>query len=428
MGKRKQKNRPIITIGTDPEFALTHIESGKLSVANSHSIFRSDEETARIGCDGAGTPIELRPHPTEINNLTPMLKEIREDVYRIAKYIIPRKLIMKGGGVVGTKEQSVVIGGHIHFGSREFQLKSYNRNLLYRSVSERVNSERNRLASEDFDVEENIKKLTRSLDTYFNPIANFFIGNHEIHKRRLRGYGKIGDHRSQRWGIEYRTPYSFLLSPLLTTGLYSLSCLIVYNYKKICPNKNLYKETVFYYDLLQDTDHADKIQKNIYKKIKPKLIDVMKYNSPNPQYNGHILSLFNLIEQGKTCKNRDVLANYNITEEAIPPFMIYYASSDGMRLLRRHIESKIDNVSKGELYIYRLDYDYDTDGKVKKLKISKGMPKIEHKKTEIEYISGRRGGGHKYSIGISSELIKDLQRNKESANYLIKYINKLRLR
>ncbi|GAG32409.1 unnamed protein product, partial [marine sediment metagenome] len=166
---------------------------------------------------------------------------------------------------------------------------------------------------------QNIEKLVYLLDYYLTPIMHRFIDHREVAKRHNRGYGRIHAYRHQKWGIEYRTPYSFLASPLLTKGLYALACLIAHHYYKIkltSPQKSIVTR---YGDKLSNGYPADDLEKIIIKNAKPKILRMMSLYSPNPQYNGDIISMFNLVEQGKKLKTNDVLANYGYKNQESQP-------------------------------------------------------------------------------------------------------------
>ena len=414
--KGKKRYRPDITIGTDPEFALIDSRSGGIKGANSYSFFASSNSTAKIGCDGAGTPVEIRPSPVKITETNLMIDEIYNIFYRIAKFCKPKGLIIQGGAMGGNKA-SLPIGSHIHFGGAEFLPRKKGGHDRYHRL-------------DHLTIQEKRTKLTKCLDTYLVPIMNFFIPNIEIHNRRKSGYGNLGECRTQPWGIEYRTPYSFLLTPLLTAGIYSLASLIAFNYKKIVPNKNLYFESVLYYDNLANPSRSLKIQRKVYKKIKPMLLQLMSNNSPNVALNSQIISLFNLIEQKKTCKNRNVLANYDFGKMTLKPpqFTVHYGRGSDLKYVRSRVEHKVNNKSAGEIYIYQTDNIYDGYKTVRSITLSRGLPKLFYNKDTITRYNENTKAGYKYHIGLSHEIIHDILRNSKHAIFLYEYLNKLRLR
>ena len=413
--------RDNITIGTDPEFILID-EKNNLIRADSKDFFGSKSPTSKIGCDGAGAPVEIRPCPAEITNVEKMLNDITGIVSQIEKYCKPRGLHIEGGA----KRYDIAIGGHIHFGGKELLLSSNDgmsfdssHNLSFGSSSTHATANSvNHFR--DFIKKPNIDKLVGCLDCYLTPIINFFIPQKEIIDRRQTGYGRLTEYRRQPWGIEYRTPYSFLFSPLLTNGVFALASLIAYNYKKFAPNKNLYGEVVQYYYTMNDNSN-NKMLKKIYKKKKPRIKYMLTYNSPNPKLNGLILSIFNLIEQGKMVKDRNLFNNYKFGGKNLP-FVLYYDNSRYIRSIRQYIEPFINNKGNGDLYLYQISSSSDRVG------LTIGLPPLFEKECEIFRDIAIRDG-IKYSIGISSEFLIKMMNdtNQKHIKTLIKYINDLRL-
>jgi hypothetical protein len=412
--KEKGKRRIYTTIGTDPEFVLMDVR-GRHVRADQYPFFECKHSTAKIGSDGAGTPVEIRPNATPINDLKPMIDDINDIFIRIARWCKKKGLRLNGGA----RQDGVSIGSHIHFGGTDFLTPSQSPLHGYSQLQNFT----------DFYVRDNINKLTMSLDTYLTPITNFFLSTDEIMARRKGGYGKLGEYRGQKWGIEYRTPYCFLLSPLLTIGIYSLACLIGNNFKRVFPNKNLYLEVVKYYDQMDSYD-GRKIHKNIYKKIKPKILDMLTYNSPNPQYNSYILSLFNLIEQNKTCKTVDVLTNYKLDDVKTVPFTVNWGRGQDIRRVRSLVEGGIKNTTYGEIFIYYHETSYE-DRRI--VCLSQGLPTpkmhyLERSDFIIKYSDEERKSGYKYHLGLSRQILHDIIRTSSRGIWLSKYISNLKLR
>ncbi len=406
---RKKKN--IMKIGTDPEMALINNNNGEVTRANAYSFFGSCGPNDKIGCDGAGTPVELRPSAVPLTRIRDMDNEIAHLYQKIDGWCRKKNLFIEGGAIGGKLRNGISIGAHIHFGSEE--LKTNYRDLDYG---------RN-LPIPEVVAKDNINRLTRSMDTYFTPIANFFIKKEEIIQRRKIGYGKLGEYRNQPWGIEYRTPYCFLMSPLLTGGLYALASLIGYNYKKLNPNINLYRRIADYYYSLTNGGECDSLHKKIYKTIKPRLLRLMGYNSPNPDYNSKIVSLFNIIERGKKIVNKNILNNYKFVGNI--PFTVYYGSNDHLRYVRRSIDSKLSNNTKGEIYIYQIS---GSSNRRHEVVLSRGLPKMECSAGIKVYKEDIDIDSYKYSIGLSPRLVDDLANGYTPIIFLVKYLNKLKLR
>lgn len=411
----KKKIRKEITIGTDPEFALIDLKSNNIVRADQYPFFNSKEATARIGSDGAGYPVELRPDPVSITNIECLADDIRQQFTRIAKWCKTKDFTICGGGSArhGSGD-NMALGTHIHFGSKEFK-KSSDR---YGRPTEAC----------DIAAKDNIRRLATCLDILLIPIANFFVDGKELLQRLERTYGTLGECRDQPWGIEYRTPYSFTMSPLLTKGLFSLASLIAYNYKKIIPDKNIHREVSLYYRNIGKKKEDFKALHSIYKKIKPKIIKTMTYNSPNPKLNSSILSIFSLIERGKSCKSKDILSNYNLRDVKFAPFTVFYHGVSSIRSLRYVVEKYVINKTNGDIYLYELPSGYDDSNREKKIILSKGLPEIKlYYGVEIKYINGTKNG-YRYHIGFSRQTARDIYNNKRLTKILADYLNNLKLR
>ena len=267
-------------IGTDPEFILLD-ENGKVIRAKKIRYFNSTSPTKKVGCDGAGTQVEIRPAPASIKNIDRFYNNIVQTLKLVAGYCNKRKYTILGGtGKKGKDSMGethfIPIGGHIHFGAT------------------------------------NLDKLNKShfikiLDTYFTPISNMLYSSAKIRKRRGNGYGRLGSYEPKNYGFEYRTPYTFLINPFYTKALFSLAGLIGNNYKKIKYEEDWYYGMKEWYN-----DGKQKHLDNIYPTLKKRILKLMSYNSPNQKQNPYIISLFNIIEQKKQCKSIDIIKNFSL--------------------------------------------------------------------------------------------------------------------
>lgn len=148
-----------ITLGADPEFEL--IRGGRI-VSARHII--GSERTfpwGRIGLDGAGDQIELRPDPGSPEELVANVGRLLLSVPHIA------------GGYPSTMCEVWPTGGHIHIG--------------FYHVGE---------------LSEYFESIVKAVDAALGDL--FYSLNSKT--RTKNGYGKKGDWRRQEWGIEYRTP------------------------------------------------------------------------------------------------------------------------------------------------------------------------------------------------------------------------------
>lgn len=396
----------MITIGTDPEFLLVD-RSGSIRGASNYDFFYSTSSSSEIGRDGAGTPVEIRPRPSNITEIDILCDNIKRLFRKVAKYCHPQRLkLYAGANYKGNRP----IGGHIHFGSPEMRRSRHR------------------------------EKLIHVLDTHWTPIINHFLPSRHIATRVNSGYGKLGSWESKSYGFEYRTPWSFLMSPYLTRVGFSLASLLAYHYKKIPYDYDLFNDVWDYYKHLDDTKRL----KNIYSQIKPKILNLMSYKSINKQHNGDILSMFNLIEQKRECKCREVFKNFKMESGQEYPFEVVYGPDDMMDYLRTMIRSSLKNTGKGEVYLYgvgerkeKMFRDKGTGERTRKrdevkatlkptIFLSKDMPKPKYlRKCRVEYQTFGSGSSHRNSIGLSYILRKEIVNGKRPISFLLKYLNNL---
>ncbi|MBO8162563.1 MAG: hypothetical protein H0Z34_02450 [Brevibacillus sp.] len=189
----QEKRQNDIWLGADPEFALRDV-AGNLGVAS-----RFLPKRGTVGCDAARlrtTPysqelplVELRPQPSPDPDL--LFVNMYRALRRAADKITDRTLEWIAGGM---PFPGYPIGGHLHFSGVPLSFS-----------------------------------LIRALDTYLTlPLA--LVEDEGCRKRRPR-YGFLGDFRPQpHGGFEYRTPPSWLVTPTITRGVFSLAKLIAQSY------------------------------------------------------------------------------------------------------------------------------------------------------------------------------------------------------
>ncbi len=162
-----------ISLGCDPEFEIFD-DCGDILEADEY--IRS-EYGSKIGVDGAGSQLELRPDPSEsptdvVKDIESILSEFSEEYeYEIS-----------------TKGDNFSLGGHIHFGCP-------NGRLPHR---------------DDF---------IGVLDGWLGSRLRELNGS----VRREDGYGRLGDYRTNDWGFEYRTlPASIFLKPEMAHAVFTV--------------------------------------------------------------------------------------------------------------------------------------------------------------------------------------------------------------
>ncbi len=258
-------------------------KSGYLKYANSIDYFCSSNRDSSIGCDGSGRPVEIRPAPSHIANVDRHCANIDALLNRIGvkinKNMKGEYTLWAGCGVYPHGFES--IGGHIHFGANHL--------LVNKCESNKKNAE----------------KLVRTLDNYLIPLQSLLIPPKDNERRFKNHYGKLSKYREQDYGIEYRTPYCFVISPFFTKAWFSLASLIAKNFKQLKMDHKLHEKVIQYYDTPDLKPLRD-----IYPDVKKGILTMMRYNSPNEELNKNIVPLFNLIEQKKFYNSYDVLKNY----------------------------------------------------------------------------------------------------------------------
>ena len=98
--------------------------------------------------------------------------------------------------LAGSSVSGLPLGGHIHFGIRPRQ------------------------------------DMMIALDTLLVPVAALIDVQAQMETRRIRGYGKLSDHRRKSHGFEYRALGSWLWSPGIALGILALAQAIVYDCSK----------------------------------------------------------------------------------------------------------------------------------------------------------------------------------------------------
>lgn len=171
------------TIGADPEL---WVDPGTLS--NLPGL------EGAFGRDNCNRIAELRP----AQDLDPLevVKNIRRILCNeVQAKDIPEDLVKTW--CAGSVAHGDALGGHIHFGKQSLRNDGY---------------------------------FVRFLDYNLAPILIKLEDNYNARMRRKKQYGQPGDHRNQVYGVEYRTPASWLVSEDMATGVLCLAGLIGQSY------------------------------------------------------------------------------------------------------------------------------------------------------------------------------------------------------
>jgi len=186
-----------LTIGSDPEFILID-KSKEIIEAKNYLVNSFEEEDVwddvdpEIGINGNEILGELRPQ-----HYDDPIKHYRRIGYVLNKtleFIDDNDLSLLAGS--GTcLDNEICTGGHIHFGIEE-----------------------------KYQTDEFYNKLKRSLDICLS-IPLLFIEKYpeNIYRRTNTPYGSLGSIRTPFYGLEYRTPASWLVTPRITRSVLSLA-------------------------------------------------------------------------------------------------------------------------------------------------------------------------------------------------------------
>lgn len=214
-----------ITLGSDPEFLLVN-EAGRPMNAAHHIIRRN----GKFGTDGCASTAELRPDPA----LEPW--DAAENV---------RKVLVLGARTypeaarfawrAGSAYREHPTGGHLHFGHRDFDVRSESPAVdPLQLISETVEARRARGMALSRARQHKVKVMGRLLDTHLAPLVMLMEDPREARARRggtprsYLSYGHLGDVRTDvAHGFEYRTLPSFIATPATTLCVFALAKLLV---------------------------------------------------------------------------------------------------------------------------------------------------------------------------------------------------------
>lgn len=187
-----RKNLIDFTVGADPEFMMVKRDTDEIVYAT-HVCNAMREHSAlhELGADGCGHTFEARPEPS----VSPI--QIVNNLYNIfIGHVARHPNLLDYKWKAGSFQHNASLGGHIHFG------------ISGRVLSPRVGC----------DI----------LSNYLGAISILVEDKEEGLKRRSTGYGGMHDHRVQKYGFEYRTPSSWLVSPYVSAAFLCLAKTIIW--------------------------------------------------------------------------------------------------------------------------------------------------------------------------------------------------------
>ena len=242
------------TIGADPEFVCLD-QFGKIIHA-SDVVDDDDETPSEFGHDGCESVFEVRPSP-HVNPPT-VINRIR-NIFLNSIRLHPELLQYRW--TAGSVVNGHPIGGHIHFG-----ISDYTNNYQY---------------------------IVSILDVYLGLPLLLLEKVNEAKNRRKKSYGKKGDFRDPDYGLEYRTPSSWLVSPQIAVAALCLAKTIVYEYL----NTNFH--SVITINSINKTDfnqvYRNKLKKIFYS-VWPHITRMQLY----PKYQSYINLIYFLILHNRT--------------------------------------------------------------------------------------------------------------------------------
>ena len=239
--------------------------------------------SAEIGCDGHSITGEMRPRQgnNPIEHFNEILKLIKELSDALEPEIIcyDKELQVKAGTIQGLEweEETILLGGHIHIG---------------------------------YDVESQVyiaKWLGTMLSIFAGIPLTLIEKPEEIHKRH-KIYGKFNDIRPKEYGIEFRMPSSWLVSPEITIGALALTYVVadefITKYKSKEKSSSidlLFEDTKRYEDIYNSLikDDFDWIRQLDYDKliaISETLYKNIKTMRLYPEYAEYIDYIFDMIK------------------------------------------------------------------------------------------------------------------------------------
>lgn len=169
-------------MGADPEYII--VVNGTQLPAN--KLFRSSGLAGTDGCSSTG---EIRPRPyTDVRLLVEEITGIMQQVVEGIREREPEAKLYAGNYV-----KNSAIGGHIHISLPSLPMIRKHMPDYNDSIYEEI---RNRL---------NVVMRGLIIPHLEDPTTR--------KRRENTGYGQVGDAHPVPWGIEYRTPGSWLLSP-----------------------------------------------------------------------------------------------------------------------------------------------------------------------------------------------------------------------
>jgi hypothetical protein len=275
-----------ISIGSDPEF-------GFLDAKTHRQVKASDvvpySQSTLLGIDGHPHLAELRPPYT--HDPLMHLDYIKRIMY-FAKAMMEQYIEVKEHPIIaiaGSMIRDDAMGGHIHLGCEP-----------------------------DY-------KFPTVLDTYLMPVLAA-LDTPRTFKRRVggrtpfgnhEGYGRLSDYRGKDYGIEYRTPQSWLGSESIARGVLVAAWVLTENYAKLERKPTKLHNNNHYYD-------------HNYKALRQTALfaldKILHFAAPHGREAFlSVCTLKGLIKERKRWRTHNIFDRWNFARESIqPPLLTVY--------------------------------------------------------------------------------------------------------
>jgi len=252
----------LITIGTDPEFRFYDPAEKEFVPAEDVCGYRT---RSLIGTDGCSSVGEIRPRPEKSPiKLTERVKKLLQMLWQqYGSYYV----------FAGSNQGGYALGGHIHFSLRPEE------------------------------------ELLLRMDRYVG-VTTYLL--EDFPTMRGDGYGQIHAYRSQPWGVEYRTPSSFILDKGLTQGVLCLAYAVAFESTHL-KRKNLWHGHPPRPTIGELRDFREVDMRGYLRKFWPQIWSEIKHLKLYPKFEPQIAYLNHMIRNKLYWQqNREILGRWRI--------------------------------------------------------------------------------------------------------------------
>jgi len=318
---KPKKQRKTITIGSDPEFIFVqgNEKHSAADVFRTKGIEGSSSSSVEIGVDGCSSTGELRPkyattpkkHFENIKKLIEKLTTISGNDFKVFS---------------GNYPHCTSLGGHIHFGN--FSRTKY------------------------------MDRMVAALDIFLSLPLLMIEETDSAKMRRKSSYGKLSDARRQEWGVEYRSPASWLTTPQITESVLCLSYVIVdhvINNDNFTPNKYLLT-------YIKNADAFNKAKKDVIEKFIVYIYEEVTKMDLFSTYKDEINVLFNMVLKHEEWDTKeDILKAWGFKNETSNKTALFFSRDKGLKLSCDGVKLDDTLETNLQLYIYGIKQERGDD-------------------------------------------------------------------